>query len=675
VPTSTHENSALAETDAPVIPTFEVYRVNDLLIDTRVRRVLREGLELDLPSLSFDLLVALLRAAPGLVSSELLMESVWPNVVVGPETLTQRVKLLRQALGDNAQRPRYILGERGHGYRLACPAEPQPILPTVRSSAVTPGRRSVPLLVGLSAVALLTAAASAWWLRSRTESPARSGGAPAASAASARESIAVMPFANLTGDPAKEYLGDGFAEELIDALGRVPGLKVPARTSTFAYKGHATDIRRVARDLGVATILEGSVRSTADRIRVNARLVDANSGFEIWSQSYDRQQSDLFRLEDDLATEIVQALRGYLKVGLATPTPREAPSEDSQAYQLELQARSIGRGTPESERRALELIDRALARDPNFARALADRANINAASVALGYLPTTDLKVAEKDARRALELRPGLEDAYLALGWIAALQMQWSAYEESFRRALTINPDDPFLRNVYAGVLRYTGQLLRARAELDRSYRLAPADGFTLHELALTSSLMGFDGDALRFAGLLHDISGAPPNPELLRVQARAAARAGRVDVAAQLAESSLPQGTGAGGARQAVHTAFLALGDLRLRPRALAQLQRVMPQLIGAGVDSRTHMFFIEVVVMVGGLDEAYALTRELLARADQPYGVTDWSDIWMPEMRDFRRDPRFQQLAEALGLIDFASRYGAPDGCTLEANRLKCQ
>src|SRR5665213_2373760 len=236
------------------------YRVEDLLIDTRLGRVIRDGADLGITGLSFDLLVALVRVAPNPVSIDALMEDVWPGVVVSPETVTQRIKLLRQGLGDSANKPRYIAVRRGHGYRL---------LATVK-----------PLEVELSAP-------------------------------SAATSVAIMPFANLTGAPGNEYLGDGMAEEIINVLSGVRGLKVPARTSSFAYKGRDAD-----------------VRSAGERIRISARLVDATSGFQIWSETYDRQFADLFKLQDNLAAQIVQTLRAHLSADLPVLPERSAPTAD-----------------------------------------------------------------------------------------------------------------------------------------------------------------------------------------------------------------------------------------------------------------------------------------------------------------------------------------------------------
>jgi len=130
--------------------------------------------------------------------------------------------------------------------------------------------------------------------------------------AAPRTAIAVMPFVNLTGDASKDYLGDGMAEELINTLTKVPGLQVPARASSFAYKGRNTDIRQTARDLGVGMVLEGSVRVAGNRIRIAAQLINAQSGLNQWAQTYERKFTDLFSLQDELATAIVQTLQAKL---------------------------------------------------------------------------------------------------------------------------------------------------------------------------------------------------------------------------------------------------------------------------------------------------------------------------------------------------------------------------
>ncbi len=151
-----------------------------------------------------------------------------------------------------------------------------------------------------------------------------------------------MPFANLTGDPSKDYLGDGMAEELINVLVKVPGLTVPSRTSSFAYKGRNTDLRQIAKDLNVSTILEGSVRSAGETIRVTAQLIDAQTDRHLWSETYDRKSSDLFKLQDDLAHEIVTAFKTTMNADLPDISSQDPPTKDVEAYGLYLQGIALG---------------------------------------------------------------------------------------------------------------------------------------------------------------------------------------------------------------------------------------------------------------------------------------------------------------------------------------------
>jgi len=212
-------------------------------------------------------------------------------------------------------------------------------------------------------------------------------------------SVAVVPFANLTGDSSKDYFSDGMAEELIDALANVPGLKVPSRTSSFAYKGHNTDIRRIAQDLGVDKILEGSVRSAGESVRVTAQLVDARSGYHLWSQTYDRKFADIFKLQDELAKSIVEQLLGRIgtssaEVGIKTPS-----TQNVEAYQLYLQARALeGIPTLQTLRRAIELLNQVLALDPGYVEAWRDRAVSRTRLVSFLGEPPDGLLQAERDA-------------------------------------------------------------------------------------------------------------------------------------------------------------------------------------------------------------------------------------------------------------------------------------
>ena len=705
-----------AEPTSGTVPAATCYRVDDLMIDTRVRQVTRDGLDLGVTNLSFDLLLALVRAAPNLVTFDALMAHVWPGVVVNPETITQRVKLLRQALGDNADNPRYVLAVRGHGYRLLAGAvplaetgsalaasahskgadseglDPSPAGPAAVGLGAAVGRAAAPAAVARSAVPgrrwrtpvialiLVIAAVGSWWgLEHARETAAPS--APAGTAADAMSSIsiAVMPFANLTGEPAKDYLGDGMAEELIDALGRVPGIKVPDRTATFAYRGHNIDSRRIAQDLGVATILEGDVRSVGERIRVNTRLVDARSGTPVWSQNYDRPFAELFKLQDDLAAEIVQALHAYLGTTLPTPAVREPPTRDLEAYRLYLQARAVSRGTPETELQALALVNQALARDPHFARALAYRAFGPGNAAAIGYgVPKEALDAAERDATRALALSPGLADALANLGSIHVARGQWVEGELSYRAALASDPGNVSIRNQYTLViLRPTGRLQQTYSELNASYRLAPAEGYTIHELALINSLLGRDAEALRFMKLHDALGGGGQTIGNVLVKTRAAARSGHYQDAIDHSAGALPEAVNSINGVPLMKIFYSGLADPAQNGAARRALQSLAPKLESREIDGQVRGFFVQALTMLGALDAAYDIASRAVDEGVSVGMVGSriyLADFWLPEMRPFRRDARFNALVQRLRMIDYWKEYGPPDGCELQERRLTC-
>jgi TolB-like protein len=249
------------------------YEFNNFRLDPQQRLLLSgaEGRPIPMAPKVFDTLLYFIERRGELLDKTTLMKAIWPNIVVEENSLNQNISTLRRVLGESPGEHRFIVTEPGRGYRFVADVK------TVTVPASAPR-------AGVPAEAPPPPAA-----------PISSPGQPS------RSSIAVLPFANLTGDPGKEYFSDGMAEELIHTLARIPGLRVPARTSSFAYKGRNTDVRQIARDLQVGAVLEGNVRSADERIRVTAQLIDAESGYHLWSQNYDRKFEDIFELQDALA--------------------------------------------------------------------------------------------------------------------------------------------------------------------------------------------------------------------------------------------------------------------------------------------------------------------------------------------------------------------------------------
>jgi non-specific serine/threonine protein kinase len=266
-------------------------------------------------------------------------------------------------------------------------------------------------------------------------SPATGARRPPSGAGGARPSIAVLPFANLSGDPENEYFGDGLAEDILDALHGVPGLKVIARTSSFAFKGKSGDVRRIAETLHVGSVLEGSVRRSAGRVRVNAQLVDASTGAHLWSHRYDRNLTDIFAVQDDIAHAIVDTLKITLASGAA---PARTPAKID-AYDAHLRGRHhLVLLTPDDVDAAQRYFEQAIAIDPSYAPAHADLAGCHVLYVEQGRSPAGEGMPRARDlARRAVQLDPAGPDGHHWLARVAAeYDLDWPTAEHHYEIAM-----------------------------------------------------------------------------------------------------------------------------------------------------------------------------------------------------------------------------------------------
>jgi len=490
-----------------------------------------------------------------------------------------------------------------------------------------------------------------------------------------RASVAVVPFANLTGEADKEYFSDGMAEEMINSLAHVPGLKVPARTSSFAYKGRNTDIRRIAADLGVATILEGSVRSAGTRIRVSAQLVDAMTGYHIWSESYDRQFTDVFKIQDEIAAAIVQALSGYFNTQVAAPATASAPTQDVLAYQLYLQAQATERGTEESFRHALQLLDRALERDPRFVRALARRAGIRLAMRGFGYPLPHALEDAERDAAAALAIDPNSAAANDVAGTISAWRGQWLDAERAFHLSIAAEPNDPTHHVNYARlVLEPAGHFRKSAQELREAYRLAPASPYVVVNYAGMDSFLGQHNEALRLATLATELGTPPTVIPLPMIRVNAAVSAGQCAQATRDFAQTLTKQVLAAGGIDAQQLACQATSDPTRRPAARTAVLMLFSKLDVASLTSSDTLVMLELLTRVGALDQAYQLANQSFNLQARTGGIGSWNSLWTPQMRPFRTDPRFQAFVTRLKLHDYWKQYGPPDECELQGATLVC-
>jgi len=315
------------------------------------------------------------------------------------------------------------------------------------------------IVVGLLVVAIVVVAVERFIPRT-APIPAASDAASGASSAeapvqAAAKSIAVLPFVNISGDTANEYFADGLSEELLNLLAKIPELRVAARTSAFKFKNEKIDVQEVAQKLNVAHILEGSVRKSGNKVRITAQLIKAADGYHLWSETYDRTLDDIFVVQDDIAGEVVKALK--LTLLGPTPVPRSKPV-DSEAYNLALQGRFFfdRRGRKDLER-AVEYFRRSLERDPGYAPAWAGLSQAYARQADFGHVPAADgYRQAREAAEKALALDPQLADAHLAMGWIqSSYDWDWVAADASILRALELEPGGAEVLR-HAGIQAYT---------------------------------------------------------------------------------------------------------------------------------------------------------------------------------------------------------------------------
>lgn len=296
--------------------------------------------------------------------------------------------------------------------------------------------------------------------------------AHAAPAPVAPKSVAVLPFVNMSGDPANEYFSDGITEEILNALAQVPGLKVAARTSAFAFKGKAEDLRKVGRVLGVATVLEGSVQRAGDQVRITAQLIDTRSGYHLWSEKYDRKLTSIFAVEDEISRAIADKLKVQLAGAGGQPLFAQQ-SIDPRAHDFYLRGLTLLAARSVAE--AVAAFQQSVAIEPQYAQAWSALAEAQALLPTYG--PVT-MQVANADAiqsaRHALALDPDDARAHVALGMVYSNQMRWADADRALRHALQLAPGDAEVLNQYAQFLEGVGQLDAALAALDHALQRDP---------------------------------------------------------------------------------------------------------------------------------------------------------------------------------------------------------
>jgi TolB-like protein/DNA-binding winged helix-turn-helix (wHTH) protein len=430
------------------------FRIGDLTLDTGRRLLICDSKPVALGPLTYQLLLTLVEAAPNVVTHDELARSIWGGRPVSPETISQRVKLLRDALSDDPHNPRYVELIRGQGYRLLPRVE---VLP---NESPARHRRRWVVLTG-AAFSLAAAAALVFWIIAAQTDAVR--GSP---------SIAVLPFADLSPGRDQQYLADGIAEEILNVLSRATTLRVIARTSSFSFRGKDADVRRIAEALGVTHVLEGSVRKAGDRIRVTVRLVDASDGRRFWSESYDRGVDDILALQVHVARSVAAELRANLQ-NLADVPARGVKPE---AYDLYLRGQQKIRFDDYGE--AVRYFEQAIAIDPAFIP---------------GY--------------------HGLGLAYIME--VVDQRVPMAANRTKLRGVvgggLHLAPDDPGLLGLSAQLARYDGDIKLAQERFAIAQQKDPSNGVLRLVYPMFKLDQGYPREALELTRRIREID--PLNP------------------------------------------------------------------------------------------------------------------------------------------------------------------
>jgi TolB-like protein/Flp pilus assembly protein TadD len=393
--------------------------------------------------------------------------------------------------------------------RASTMARPSAVAAPSRDSPRT-SRRSQPAVLVVLAIAIL---AGGYFVLDRFVLSKRAAEAAPASASAVQsvappstiqeKSIAVLPFVDMSEKKDQEYFSDGLSEELIDHLAHSPDLKVIARTSSFQFKGKNEDVRTIAGKLGVANLLEGSVRTSGHAIRITAQLIRASDGTHLWSQSYDRQVSDIFKVQDEIAGTVVEALKATLSGGPAVSAGKERNVE---AYNLLLKGNYFyERSHPGDYTLAIEEFKRALALDPNYSLAWAKLARLYIVAAWSPELSIADAEPKARDAlQRALSIDPNLAVAHRWLGrWHMNFHWDWPAAKSEFERAIALDPNGTDGRTAHSDLLVMTAVTTGRFADVTRD----ASEGLARNPL--DSNELLFNGWILYYGGHLEEAAAA----------------------------------------------------------------------------------------------------------------------------------------------------------------------
>jgi TolB-like protein/DNA-binding winged helix-turn-helix (wHTH) protein/tetratricopeptide (TPR) repeat protein len=451
----------------------DVVQIGEWIVNPALDSISRGAETHKLEPRTMRLLLCLANSAGTVVSVDRLLAEVWAGVIVGSASVYQAVSQLRKLLGDTDPDPTYIATVPRKGYRLIAPVRrgaaasaSAPVGPAALGTP--PAARRLPrtalVFGGVTLIALIATAAWVWMRWATTGRSAGSG-----------TSIVVLPFIDLTAEKTDQSFCDGLTEELSSWLSQIPTLRVVARTSAFAFRGRGADVRRIGKELDTNHILEGSLRRSGDHMRVTVQLIDARSGYHLWSENFDRPMEDTIKIQEDISRSVAQSLQ----VRLTPASEREFAARrmaDPQAYQTYLLGRHYAQLlTPESTDRAVDLFRQVLDTDPKFVPAYIQLAY---ARLNQGYfhdIPVADVaSQMEPLIASALRIDDRSSGAYAVRGALRAAQSRTKEALDDLQLAISLNPSDMGAFAEIGRIRLVDGQPREALRSYDRAAGLDP---------------------------------------------------------------------------------------------------------------------------------------------------------------------------------------------------------
>jgi TolB-like protein/DNA-binding winged helix-turn-helix (wHTH) protein/Tfp pilus assembly protein PilF len=473
-------------------PIKRFYRFGPFSIDVEKRVLLREGSAVPLAPKTFDTLLVLVEHHGQVLEKEGLMEMLWPDSEVEEANLPMNISALRKALGESPSDRRYIITIPGRGYRFAADVmeasddTPEVIVARYTKSTlviqdqeqsqaleqkpksmmaafVSSASRRKLVFIGLAAIFAL-GAISFYFLYGKGQPTSKE-----------IDSIAILPFANSSGDPNAEYLSDGITEGLINSLSQLSQLKVIARTTVFRYKGKETDAQAIGRDLRVDAIVTGTVTQQGDTLVVQADLLSVTDGSQVWGARYSRKPSDIFAVQGQIAKEIADNLQFKL-TGEERQVLAKRYTDNPESYKEYLQGRLFwNKRTVDGMKKGIEHFEQAIAHDPNYALAYAGLADCYAMLYQYDSPSSKeDILRAKAAATKALQIDSTLGEAHASLAFVLSNERDYSGADREYKQAIELNPNYATAYHRYAGILHSSGRPDEALQMIKRAQELDP---------------------------------------------------------------------------------------------------------------------------------------------------------------------------------------------------------